>query len=324
MTKQHGGTLVIQAYPGIGDMIWFLPYLRALARQSPDHKVTVLTKSRSFAKEWLIHDPVIKDIMYVERNGLWQAIAEVRKRKFQTAWVLHRSFSYAMLAFFGRIPKRYGLGIYTQKYLLNAEKTLTSEEQKLHILEQLKALMAAHHIEVKANDFYLPVAEADLTQMEEKFSIYPKPWFFMGVGASESFKCWPLSYFADLGVRLAQQKGTVFVCGAAHEARQIHWIIDEMKEGGATAVAVTDLSLPQSFALLSKGTAFIGNDSALLNAAAMLGIHAIGLFGVTSPLNYVPNLHALKPPSSSILPQDAMTEISVEAVWHKLQELSCL
>ena len=41
---------VIQPLPGIGDMVWHLPHIRAIA-QAVGHKVTLVTKPRSAADQ---------------------------------------------------------------------------------------------------------------------------------------------------------------------------------------------------------------------------------------------------------------------------------
>lgn len=46
--------LVIQPLPGIGDMIWHLPHIHAIAAASPNGQVDILTKRRSLADQELI------------------------------------------------------------------------------------------------------------------------------------------------------------------------------------------------------------------------------------------------------------------------------
>ena len=49
----RGGTLVIQPLPGIGDVVWHLPHLKALAAASPDGRVTLMARPRTRAAELL-------------------------------------------------------------------------------------------------------------------------------------------------------------------------------------------------------------------------------------------------------------------------------
>src|SRR5277367_5575869 len=58
---------VVQPLPGIGDMIWHLPHLRALAA-AVGGAVTLVTKPRSGASELLAAEPAVRDIMWLDRN----------------------------------------------------------------------------------------------------------------------------------------------------------------------------------------------------------------------------------------------------------------
>ena len=92
---------VIQVKPGIGDVIWHLPFIRAVAAASPGGKVTFLTPPSSRAKELLEADPSIAEIIYFEhggsdlKRGLNQIrlIALLRRRRFQTLWIFDRTIT---------------------------------------------------------------------------------------------------------------------------------------------------------------------------------------------------------------------------------------
>ena len=48
-----GRTLIVQPLPGIGDMVWHLPHIHAIAATTVDGKVDLLTKPRSQADRLL-------------------------------------------------------------------------------------------------------------------------------------------------------------------------------------------------------------------------------------------------------------------------------
>ena len=53
------GVLVIQPLPGIGDMVWHIPHLRAIAHHEPEGQVSVLTKPRSLSDQLLASLPEV-------------------------------------------------------------------------------------------------------------------------------------------------------------------------------------------------------------------------------------------------------------------------
>ena len=60
---------LVQPRVGIGDMIWHLPHIRALARHVGG-RVTLVTRPRSMADQFMGVSDGIDDILYVER-GQW-------------------------------------------------------------------------------------------------------------------------------------------------------------------------------------------------------------------------------------------------------------
>ena len=59
--------LVVQPLPGIGDIIWHLPHLKAIASNTASDQVTLLTKDRSLAHELLLGTKYIKEVLYLSK-----------------------------------------------------------------------------------------------------------------------------------------------------------------------------------------------------------------------------------------------------------------
>ena len=62
-------TAVIQVKPGIGDVIWHLPFIRAIAAVAPGGKVTFLAPPSSHAEELLAAEPAVAETLYFEHAG---------------------------------------------------------------------------------------------------------------------------------------------------------------------------------------------------------------------------------------------------------------
>ena len=60
---------VIQPKPGIGDVIWHLPFIRAIAAVSPGGQVTFLAPPTSGARELLVAEPAVAEIIYYNHSG---------------------------------------------------------------------------------------------------------------------------------------------------------------------------------------------------------------------------------------------------------------
>src|SRR5579863_132855 len=89
---------VIQPLPGIGDMIWHLPHIRAVARWF-GRPVTLVAKPRSAADELFSGEQTIEDVLWLDRNperrrgghdgvgGFLRLVASLRQHAFDAVVV---------------------------------------------------------------------------------------------------------------------------------------------------------------------------------------------------------------------------------------------
>jgi heptosyltransferase-2 len=121
MIEPSARMAVIQPLPGIGDMIWHLPHIRAIAAAAR-HEITLIAKPRSAAKDIFAAEDTIADVLWMDRNperrrgthdgpsGLLHLIATLRARKFETVVILHHSRTLACAAMAAGVPRRQGYG----------------------------------------------------------------------------------------------------------------------------------------------------------------------------------------------------------------------
>jgi heptosyltransferase-2 len=89
-------TVVIQSKQGIGDVIWHLPYMRAIAAASPGGKVLFLALPSTCARELLQAEPCVERTIYFENRGSelrriahqMRFIRTLRGLNCDTAWML--------------------------------------------------------------------------------------------------------------------------------------------------------------------------------------------------------------------------------------------
>jgi len=122
MTPTPRRLVVVQPLPGIGDMIWHLPHIRALAAQAGG-PVTLLAKRRSGADEIFAAEAIVGDIIWVDRNpavgsgrhdgvlGAWRLISTLRARQFDAAILLHHSPTLAFATLAAGVPLEPGRAV---------------------------------------------------------------------------------------------------------------------------------------------------------------------------------------------------------------------
>lgn len=305
---------MIQVKPGIGDVIWHLPFIRAIAAPAPGGRVTFLAPPTSHAKELLAAEPAVAETVYFEHAGselqrginLLRLVALMRRGRFRTIWILDRTIRPALAALLAGIPQRIGLGLGAQSVFITNPGIDRSHFHDQPI-DWLAALMAAMKIPLASTEPELRLPEATLAAIDERFKSCARPWIALGIGASHPDKDWPDGHWAEFIALLRRRAGgTVFATGGpANFARAQTFIAGGP---GIPAVNACDLGLVEAAALLRRADLFVGPSSGPLNLAAAGGTAAFGLFGSTPVLTYSKFIHPIEPADGQT--RDGMRRIS--------------
>jgi heptosyltransferase II len=313
-------TAVIQVKPGIGDVIWHLPFIRAIARASPQGRVSFFAPPTSGAAELLQAEPCVANTIYFQHAGselqrgvnLIRLVALLRRQGLHSIWILDRTIRPALAAALARIPVRIGLGLRPQRRFIT-NRGIGQEHFHDHPIDWLCALMAEMKVPLLSTEPDLPLPPTAMATMGEQFAACPRPWIVLGMGASHPDKDWSdvswIRFLAGL-----QTPGTVFLIdGTANAARAGKFIA---ATGAPRTINACALRLIEAAALLRLADLFVGPSSGPLNLAAAGGTDAFGLFGSTPVVTYSKFIHAIVPdggPSSGgmarIAPETALTRI---------------
>lgn len=315
-------TLVIQPLPGIGDMVWHLPHLAAIAKATNERRIALMTKRRSHADELFAGIASVDRVLWLDRAqeddpagrhdgvlGAWHLSRNLKGQGFETVWILHGSARYAIAAMLAGIGERIGFGIGWQNAFLTSPFGLTRSESALHPAEKATRLLSRHDLSIDPTPHYTLGADA-AAQVASTWGECPRPWLALGIGASENFKQWGARSFAALTRAFVDRGGgTVFLIGGPTEEPLAASIENSAPRGVVRALG---RPLNQAAALAHAADVFLGNDTGLLNLAAASGGKTIGLFGGSVPLTLYPNLVALEPPGGGVYRENQMAGISVE------------
>ena len=294
---------VIQVKPGIGDVIWHLPFIRAIAGVAPGGRVTFLAPPTSHAKELLAAEPAVAETVYFAHAGselqrgihLLRLAALLRRSKFRSIWILDRTTRPALAARLAGIPERIGLGLGAQSFFIT-NAGIDQRHFHDHPIDWLRALMAAMKVSPASTEPDLRLPEKTLAAVADKFKLFARPWIVLGIGASHPEKDWPDRHWGEfVSLLRGRFTGTVFLVGGlANAARAENFIAGS---AGAAVVNACDLGLTEAAALLRLADLFVGPSSGPMNLAAAGGTDAFGLFGSTPVLTYSKFIHPIEPPS---------------------------
>jgi len=317
-----GLVLVYMPDRGVGDLMWHLPTIRAIAAKAPGGKVVLATRPTTRAAAVLAVEPAIERVVYLEyRKGAFRQLAEIadfyrlcRSLRPRVVWILEKIGRPAQAAFLAGVPERHGFGLghASQERWLSRGPKLPKSMRPAHRIEKLAAFEQLHGLQVESREPTLRVDPQQVEATPRRFSACPNPWIVLGPGAVDADRRWTLENFASLADNL-EDAGTIFWLGGGDE--------EEARFAGAMKalqkpeknVLSCDLPLNAAAALISQAALFVGNDSGLMNVAASVGVPTVGLYGPSRPLTYSKWLSAVVSTSGS------MADISVGAVLDEVR-----
>lgn len=305
---------VIQPKPGIGDVIWHLPFIRAIAAVSPGGQVTFLAPPTSGARELLAAEPAVTETLYFQHSGselqrginLVRLVALLRRCRFERIWILDRTIRPALAAFLAGIPERIGVGLTGQRrFITNAG--ISQSHFHDHPIGWLHELMAIMKVPLRESEPDLPVSSEHLHEIDANFGPCQRPWIVLGIGASHPVRDWSNKYWGEFVARLRQQtSGTLFLIGGNANITRAQSFIDDST--GAAAINACGLRLGNSLALLQRADLFVGTDSGPMNMAVAVGTPAFAMFGVNPVLSYSKHIRPIVPDGGPA--PDGMARIS--------------
>jgi len=314
-------TAVIQVKPGIGDVIWHLPFIRAIAAAAPGGQVTFFAPPSSCAQQLLAAEPRVATTMYFEHAGselrrglnLMRLVALMRRQRLHSIWLLDRTIRPALAAALARIPERIGIGLGAQNLFIT-NPGIGQDHFHDHPIDWLRALMVEMRVPLGSTEPDLQLPAAVVTAIGQKFESRPRPWLVLGIGASHPDKDWPDRAWTEFTGAL-HTSGTVFLIGGpANAARAKNFIALSKSQ---QAVNACDLRLIEAAALLRLADLFVGPSSGPLNLAAAGATQAFGLFGSTPVLTYSKFIHAIVPDGGPS--PDGMRRISPAQVLREIE-----
>ncbi len=319
---------VVQPLPGIGDMIWHLPHIRALAAHFGT-PLTLIAKPRSAADQLFAADDSVDDVLWLDRNpdrrrgahdgaaGFARLVSALRKRDFRAVVILHHSRTLAMACMAAGIPERFGYGARLQRPFLNRTPHLSEPAIRLHPFEQASTWLEAAGIPLGDPEPRLAVAPAVRERIRAQ--VGERPFAVLGIGSSEPYKQWGAARFGELAGRLARAGWPRLIAiGGAGERTLAGEIATLAAQGGADLSVALGWPLGDVAALCAEAAFYVGNDTGVMNLTAAVGIPTFGLFGAVPPFAHASRIVAILPPDGVPSKSAGMERITPEAVLARI------
>ncbi len=275
----------------LGDVLFSTATIRNIRRSFPDSFIACIIPSRCYPI--LKGNPNLDEIIVFDESDRHKGILErlnfvrsLKERDFDIAFLLHRSFSRALICRLAGIPKR--IGHYTRKRgFLLTQKIMPPPKDSLHRIDYYLDIIerAGLKVEDRYTDFYFDDEDARLVQEFLNNNSVDSSDFLVAInpGGNWPSKRWPKDYWAELSDKLIENlKAKVVITGGHSDQSLAAHIKERMKFKPIIACGV--FNLKQLGALAKKASLFITADTGPMHIANSVGAKKIvAIFGPTSP-----------------------------------------
>ena len=271
----------------LGDVIFSSPVFKALKESYPQARISCLAAPR--VQEILESFPEIDDIIVYDEDrthrapwAKWRLICDLRRRKFDIAFLLHRSLTRALLVFFAGIRERVGVdtkgrGAFLTQKVSELSGIVHRSDHYLRVIESfgIKVNSRATFVSVSAqHDEEIQNILKNVGVAREDFLVIIHP------GGNWDLKQWSVQNFALLMDRLNTKfKIKIIISGSQKDMILAQNISSRLKT--AVIVLAGQTNLKQLMAMMKRARVVISADSGPLHLASSVGTATIGLFGPT-------------------------------------------
>lgn len=271
----------------LGDAILTIPVFKALKETFSDSCVLVMAEER--VKSVFENNPYIDETIPFDEKKLKKSFSQklkliylLRKKKIDTVFLIHRSFTRAVICRLAGIKKRIGYkrvktGFILTKKILPVNKPIHRQDYYLRLFQESGVI-----IKDRMPEFFIPKIEFEKAELFLK-NIRGEYKYIAGINPSANWplKRWPAENFAGLADELIKNYNcAVLFTGAQKDKEIVEKVTKNMRQKYFDLCGKTTLT--ELAALMRNMTFFISNDSGPAHLAAGLGAPTIVLFGPTS------------------------------------------
>ena len=275
----------------LGDVLFSTAFIRNVRRSFPHSFIACIIPSRCYPV--LKGNPHLNEVIIFDEKdrhrGVFQQLDFVRQLKagkFDLVFLLHRSFSRALICRLAGIPER--IGHYNRKRgFLLTKKIIPPKRDSLHRIDYYLDIIEKFGLRVEDRYTEFFVSDEDIDFVEDflkKNAVGPGDFIVViNPGGNWMPKRWPKEYWAELSDKLIEKLGAkVIITGARNDLSLVNQIKEKMKQ--APLIACGFFNIKQLGALAKRADLFISADTGPLHIASSVGAkQIIAIFGPTAP-----------------------------------------
>ena len=272
-----------------GETLFTTPFLRALRRGRPDGRIATL--GRPQCREVLLHNPHVNACIEFDEagrhrglGGKWGLVRELRRGRFDAAFILRKSLSRTLLVALAGIPARIGFANPKSGWLLTHR--VAPPAGPVHKAAAYLPLLSAVGIAAADGPCEYVVTDEERRRARELLAALGcsegSGLVVLHPGANWFHKRWAPDRFAALGDRLARDRALhPVITGGPDDRVLADAVRGRMRQPAAVLAGKT--TLRELAACLEQARLVVSNDTGVLHVAAALGRPLVALYGPTSP-----------------------------------------
>ena len=299
--------LVIQNKMGIGDMIIYLPFIKAISKKF-NTTVSILVKESSKAEQFLKNSNFIDKIIILERNnklkndrheglaGFYNLIRDLRQYSFDKVFIFNSSFRFNLITKIAGIKDIYQYPLLQKKnqHVIEVAKKLLKKNLDINVESDPEILINNHSIKEARSKYKINNNEKNI---------------LLGIGGSGPTKRIPAIIFIKL-MRLITQKYKCKFFLATGKGIQEQEILKEILDTEFKNVCyrLDDLNITEILPIIKNCNVSVCNDSSFSHLSSGLGLKTIVLMADTPLLygNYSSMMHPIIPDGENTVTHDTL------------------
>ncbi len=273
----------------LGDTILSTPVILGLKKIYPNAEISVLTTKISAGL--LINDPLLDEVIIYDKKNLERGIIglikkawQVRHRKFDKVYSLHRSHRTSVLLFLSGIGERIGFKDANLSFLYT---DIRQKKQDDHAAMRNLSLLFDDFKEynILKTEFRadLRLFEPSNESISQKVKNIPKEFIVMAPGSAWKTKQWHWQGYLKVANYYMEQDMKVILIGGSDDAAACRQIYCKAVNDANIIDFAGQISILETMYIMKKAKLLICNDSMALHMASAFKTRTVAVFCATSP-----------------------------------------
>jgi len=283
--------LLVRGVNWIGDAVMTMPALRALRKELPDTKISLLVKpwvAPLFENSPFIDDIILYGDNYNSISGKFRLSSILRRKSFCSSILFQNAFDAALIAFLSGIPQRIGYNRDLRGFLLTDSIPFRNDDRRMHHVDYYLNILRQAGINAEFSLPYIYLSLNERINARNTLKGLKRPVIGINPGASYgSTKRWQPEKFAEVTRKIISGlNGSVVIFGGQSEINITKEIIMNFQLSTFNSQLLNmagKTDLRELSALISECDVFLTNDSGPMHIGYAVRTPTAAIFGSTDP-----------------------------------------